>query len=143
MATVGYEPFYSPACTVANLNQGISCLAVAIKSKRSDVKSLAASSGFTAVIGGITEPAMYGINLRYKTPMIAACIGSFVGAAYLGLTHVYMHSFTGAGGIFSIVMYISEDPWSIINAIIGLVIGAVVTFVATLLLYKDPVEEKM
>ena len=143
MATVGYEPFYSPACTVANLNQGISCLAVAIKSKRSDVKSLAASSGFTAVIGGITEPAMYGINLRYKTPMIAACIGSFVGAAYLGLTHVYMHSFTGAGGIFSIVMYISEDPWSIINAIIGLVIGAVVTFVATLFLYKDPVEEKM
>ena len=47
MATVGYEPFYSPACTVANLNQGISCLAVAIKSKRSDVKSLSASSGFT------------------------------------------------------------------------------------------------
>lgn len=142
MATIGYEPFYSPASTVANLNQGISCLAVAVKSKRGDVKSLAASSGFTAVIGGITEPAMYGINLKYKTPMVASCIGSFVGAAYLGLTHVYMHSFTGAGGIFSIVMYISEDPMSIVNAVIGLAIGAAVTFAATLVLYKDPVETK-
>lgn len=137
LATVGYEPFYSVGAFIANLDQGASCLGVAVKTKDKNIRSTAFTSAITALIGGITEPAMYGINLKYKTPMIAATIGSFAGAAYAGIMHVYMWTFAASGGIFGITAYISEDPMSLINMIIGVAIGLIVTFVLTIILYKE------
>lgn len=63
--------------------QGGAALAVAIKSKDATFKSQALSASFTALLG-ITEPAMFGVNLRLKRPMICACIAGAIGSAVAG-----------------------------------------------------------
>lgn len=134
--SVGPEFFYSPGTFIANLNQGAACLGVALKTKNSEIRSTALSSCLTVYLGGVTEPAMYAINLQYKTPMIAAMIGSAIGGIYVGIMHVGMYVLS-TGSIFGIVAYISENPMNLIHMIIGLGIGTVVTVVLTFITYKD------
>lgn len=140
MATLGYEPFAAISGVIANMNQGAACLAVGVKSKNSDIKSTSISCAATAMLGGVLEPAMYGINLKYKTPMIAAVIGNFVGAAYAGIAHVYMRTFVTNGGIFGITAFMSNNKMDLINAIISILIGIVVTFLVTLVIFKEKKE---
>lgn len=136
LSSLGYEAFYSPASFIANMNQGAACLGVALKTKSSSVRSTALSSGVTAYIGGVTEPAMYAINLKYKTPMIASMIGSAVGGLYAGLMHVGMYSLS-TGSILGIVAYVSDNPMNVVHMAIGLGIGTVVTVVLSFIMYKD------
>lgn len=74
MTTLGYD-FIIPLMFAANLAQGGAAFGVGLRSKNSKTKSLAYSTGLTAVMG-ITEPAMYGINMKFKKPFIAALIGA-------------------------------------------------------------------
>lgn len=136
-ATVGYEPIVSTANIISNINQGAASLAVALKTKEKNLKSTAASCGITAVVGGVTEPAMFGINLKLKQPMYAAMIGSFAGAAVAGFGKAYAMVLTGSGGLFAIPAYISDNISNVIWMVAGMAIGFIVTFVITLFLYKE------
>ena len=60
-----YEPIFFPALIISNIDQGIAALAVALKTKDSNLKSTGFSTAVTAVVAGVTEPAMYAINLKY------------------------------------------------------------------------------
>lgn len=82
--TMGYDAMVYPAMLASNVAQGGAALAVAIKSKDSDIKQLASSAGLTAICG-ITEPALYGVNLRFKKPLYAAVIGGAVGGFFFGI----------------------------------------------------------
>ena len=77
---------------------------------------------------------MYGITLRYKTPMIGAMIGAAVAGAYFGITHVGCYTFM-APNLFQIAAYTNVTS-NLINAAIGVIIGFIVSFVATMILYK-------
>ena len=136
-ATVGYEPIVLTANIISNINQGAASLAVALKTKEKNLKSTAASCGITAVVGGVTEPAMFGINLKLKQPMYAAMIGSFAGAAVAGFGKAYAMVLTGSGGLFAIPAYISDNISNVIWMVAGMAIGFIVTFVITLFLYKE------
>ena len=75
--------------------QGAAVLAVAIKSKKDDLKEL----GFAAAISafcGVTEPVIYGVNLLYKRVFISGLIGSAAGGLITGLMHGTMYGFTGS-----------------------------------------------
>ncbi len=128
-----------PAYFLSNTAQGAACLAVAAKTKDSERRSLALSSAFSAIVPGLTEPGMYGITLKYKTPMIAAMIGSGIGALIGG----FMNIGTYAGGppnIFTLPLFINPmtgDTTDLRNAIICIIIGMTITFVVTFFLYKD------
>lgn len=81
--------------SVTMVAQGAAVLAVAIKSKKSEMKEL----GFAAAISafcGVTEPAIYGINLRFKKVFVSGLIGSAVGGLITGLMHGTMFGFTGS-----------------------------------------------
>ncbi len=134
MSTLGYEPFFLVAMIISNLNQGAATAAVAIRAKGTNLKSTAASCAVTAIVGGVTEPAMFGITLKYKKPLYAAMIGSFCGGAYAGLMKVYCYAFPGSGGLFALPSFIGPTPANIINMIIGVAIGMAVTFVLTLII---------
>ena len=136
-ATVGYEPIVLTANIISNINQVAASLAVALKTKEKNLKSTAASCGITAVVGGVTEPAMFGINLKLKQPMYAAMIGSFAGAAVAGFGKAYAMVLTGSGGLFAIPAYISDNISNVIWMVAGMAIGFIVTFVITLFLYKE------
>lgn len=139
--TTGYDTIVYPANLSSNIAQGAATFAVAIKTKSQEVKQLATSAGITAVCG-ITEPALYGINMRFKTPLISACIGGAVGGLYMGLFKVKNYA-GGSPGLMTLPGYIGGNGFTdLINACIGAAIAFVVSFAASYVLYKDKEEEK-
>lgn len=137
--TMGYDTIIYPGMLASNVSQGGAALAVAIKSKNKEIKQLASSAGITAVCG-ITEPALYGVNLRFKTPLYASMIGGAAGGLFLGLFRVSNYS-GGSPGFLTLPSYIGgESMMNFVYACIGAVISVAVAFVAGLILYKDKVE---
>lgn len=136
-ATVGYDPIICVANFISNFNQGAACAAVAIKAKDTALKSTAATCAVTAIVGGVTEPAMFGITIKYKTPMYGCMLGGLAGGLFAGLTHTYLYAFPGSGGMFGLPAFIGPTSMNIIMMLISLVIGMIVTFVAILFFYKD------
>jgi len=134
--TLGYDTVIYPGMLASNVSQGAAAIAVGIKSKDTTVKQLAFSAGLTALFG-ITEPALYGINLRFKTPLYAAMIGGGAGGLLMGIFRV--RNFTGGSpGLLTIPSYIGDNTLSYFYyACIGAAISMAVTFAVTLLLYKD------
>ncbi len=81
----------------ANFSQGGAALGVMLKTKNKDLKTVAASAAISASVCGITEPAIYGCNLRLKRPMIYAIICGAIGGAIMGVGGVYGDSFANNG----------------------------------------------
>lgn len=141
IATTGADKLIMPGFLISNFTQGAACIAVGIKTKSSDVKSLAFSSAFSMMIPGVSEPGMYGVTLRYKTPMWGAMIGAAIGGLFFGLTSVGAFSFLPPN-IFALAGYVGEGATAanLMNTIIGIAIGIVVSFIATMILYKPEKE---
>lgn len=135
--SVGYEPIFFTSLVISNINQGAASLAVAIKTKDKSIKSTGVSCAITAIAGGVTEPAMYGINLKYKTPMWGAMIGSAIAGLFAGIMKVYIYAFAGSSALFAIPCFISDNGMNVILICISIAIGTASTFVATLFLYKE------
>lgn len=134
--TTGFDTIVYPANLASNIAQGASSFAVALKTKKEKVRELGYYAGITAVCG-ITEPALYGINMRYKTPLIAACIGGACGGLYAGLMAVRNYA-GGSPGLMTLPGYIGERGfYDLIHACIGAAIAFVVSFVLTYILFKD------
>ena len=133
-----YEPIFFPALIISNINQGISALAVAVKTKDKNLKSTGLSTGVTAVVAGVTEPAMYAVNLKLKTPMYGAMVGSAIGGLVAGILKTAIYAFAGASSVIALPLFISADkPNNFLFMVIAVIVGAVATFVATWFLYKD------
>ena len=141
-ATLGYGTILGPGMLASNIAQGTASLVVGLKSKNKDLKQLGISAGFTGLMG-ITEPALYGVTLKYKRPLYAAMIGGGVAGLYAGITGIHTYSSTTAG-LLALPVYIGGSGFgNVINAAITIVISMIVTAVATLLLgFDDPVEEQ-
>lgn len=138
--TMGYDTVIYPGMLASNVAQGGAALAVAVKSKDTEIKQLASSAGITAVCG-ITEPALYGINLRFRSALYSSMIGGAVGGLFLGIFRVCNYS-GGSPGFLTLPSYIGGDTMTnFVFAVIGAVISVAVAFVACLILYKDPVDE--
>lgn len=140
MSTIGHDPFIIAAFILANVFQGVACLGVALKTKKADRKSEAVSCGVTAIFGGVTEPGIFGITLKYKTPMYAAVLGGIAAGLAAGFMPTICYNFAGVS-IFGLPGFITEGNMASFYSMIAcLVIGAIVTFAATMILYKDTEE---
>lgn len=138
--TIGYDTLIYPGMLGSNVAQGGAALAVAFKSKKSEIKQLASSAGITAVCG-ITEPALYGVNIRFKTPLYAAMIGGGVGGFLMGILNVRNYS-GGSPGFLTLPSYLGGDGMTdFYFACIGAVVSVVIAFAVSYILYKDPEEE--
>lgn len=142
MATFGYDAILVITMFCSNLAQGAASMAVAVKSKDTNVKSTATASGISAIVAGVTEPAMYGITLKYKTPMIGAMAGAGAAGLYAGITHLVAYTMGGSPSVLSVIQMIGGTGWgNLINGVVALIISLVVSFTVTLLLYKpEPVD---
>ena len=143
LATLGFDAIVIVTSFTANIAQGAASLAVGVKTKNTETKSEGLACGISAVLAGVTEPAMYGINMRYVTPMIGVVIGAGVSGLFCGLTGVKCYMMGGAPSILSLVTFIGgENPMhGMIFGAIGALISFAVTFVVTFILYHDPAEE--
>lgn len=140
MASFHYETVMGPGFLAANIAQGAACLAVALKSKNSKLKQLASSASITALFGGISEPAMFGITSKLKRPLIAVMIGGGVAGFYAGISGLVRYAL-GAPSLLTLPLYIGENPNNIVSAIITVVISFTVTFIVTWILGFDEQEE--
>jgi PTS system beta-glucosides-specific IIC component len=134
-ATTGTESLGLVAQFCANLAQGGATLAVAFKSKQKNVKSIAAAAGISAIMG-ITEPALYGITMKYKKPLVAACISAGISGCFAGLMHVTLY--VPQNSLMAILGFSGDKGTA--NVIAGLsmmLMSVVLSFVLTFVLQKD------
>lgn len=141
LASLGFDAILIITMFCSNVAQGAASLAVAIRSKDKDVKSTASAAGISAIVAGVTEPAMYGVTLKYKTPMIGAIAGAGAAGLYAGITHLVAYSMGGSPSGLSLIQMIGgEGFWNLINGLVAFAIALVVPFVITLFLYKPDAE---
>lgn len=115
----------------ANFSQGGSALGVMLKTKNKNLKTVSASAMISAVICGITEPAIYGCNLRLKKPMVCAVICGALGGAIMGAGGVYGDAFAN-NGVLTLATYAAFGLKKFIFYLIGVGVAffgaAILTF---------------
>lgn len=141
LAVQGFETIYGPGMLASNIAQGAASLAVSIKSKEPGTKQTALSTGFTALMG-ITEPAMYGITLRFKKILFAVMAGGGVAGLYAGLSGLVRYSF-GSPGLATLPVFIGENPANIMKALITAGLSFAVTFVLCMVMKLEDTQESL
>ena len=110
--------FWLPLASAANVGQGGAALAVALKTRNRKLKSMALPASLSAFMG-ITEPAIFGVNLRFLRPFIAGSLGGACGALYASIVHLGATG-TGVTGIFGILLHLHRPVQYIIAMLIAL-----------------------
>ena len=131
IATGGTDTLIFVSQVCSNLAQSGASLAVAVRSKDSNMKQLASAAGVSALMG-ITEPALYGVTLKLKRPVVAASIAAGIGGIVGGLLQVSLY--IAQNCIMAIPAFIGEKGLS--NLIYGIIMIAVsfgAAFVLTLI----------
>ncbi|AXT73543.1 sucrose-specific PTS transporter subunit IIBC [Vibrio sp. dhg] len=128
IATTG-GTFIFPIAAMSNVAQGAAALAVGFTTRDTKMKGIAVPSGITGLLG-ITEPAMFGVNLKLRYPFLAAIVGSAVASAFITLFNVKAQAL-GAAGLPGII---SISPDKISYYIIGMIISFITAFALTVVL---------
>ncbi|MEV7281439.1 beta-glucoside-specific PTS transporter subunit IIABC [Streptomyces sp. NPDC093111] len=136
MSATGAELLYLPASLAHNMAEAGATLAVALRTKRTDLRATSFSSGVSALFG-ITEPALYGVTLQTRRVLLSVIAGAFAGGSYVGITHVSAHAVVGPG-LASMSMFVnSATPHNILHAVIGLLVAFAAAFLVSALTWKD------
>lgn len=136
IATLGYEPIMGLLCGI--LGFAGTLVAVGIKSKNIETKSLAYSTALTSALG-ISEPGLYGVILLHKETMIATALGGAIASIIPVFFHTYVYAMSGSG-IFSLVGSMNPDGsmGSLIGAVLCNVVAFILCFAFTMLQKFDP-----
>lgn len=130
-ANLGYDTFTGLQAS-AVFSQAGATFGVFLKTKNKDMKGVSASAAITGLFG-ITEPAIYGVNLRLKKPMICGCIAGAVGGAIGGAFHAVSWSYN-MPGIATLPAYFKAGHLTpfiglVISIVVAFVLGAVLTYI--------------
>jgi len=122
---------WMPIATAANVAQGSAALAVGIKTCNKKIKSMALPASLSAFLG-ITEPAIFGVNVRYGKPFVAGMIGGAMGAMIASILGVYATA-NGITGVFGVL--IATD--CLAGYIITFAVASAIAFICSWIMYKD------
>ena len=125
---IGYGDFIFVVSSMANVAQGAATFAIWFLTKNSKTKGLASSAGVSALLG-ITEPALFGVNLKYRFPFFCALIGSGVAAAVAGLLKVVAVSLGSAGFLGFLSIKATSIPFYILCELISFAIAFALTYI--------------
>lgn len=125
----------------ANFSQGGAALGVMLKTRNKDLKTVAASAAISASVCGITEPAIYGCNLRLKRPMIYAIICGAIGGAIMGVGGVYGDSFAN-NGILTFATYAAFGMKPFVYYLVGVGVSFFGAMILTYLFGFDEMGDK-
>ena len=118
--------YWLPLASAANMSQGAACLAVAIRSKNNKVRSMAYPSALSCMLG-ITEPAIFGVNLRFMKPFIFGSIGGACGAMVCSILNLGATA-TGVTGIFAILLTLNHPVKYIVSMSVAMAVAFILTF---------------
>lgn len=134
----GKESIMMPGALIHNFNHAALSLAIGAKSKNKDLKSTAFSAAFTALVGGISEPSLFGFFAKYKSAMFALLCGQFVSGLWCGITGTGIYAFPAGGPAFlQLTAFLGGPISNFVNAIIATIAGMVVTFILAFIFFKD------
>lgn len=137
VGNTGKELLYLPASLAHNMSQCGMSFAVAIRTKDPELKSTAISAGISALFG-ITEPAIYGIDLQHRRALFGVMTSSAICGGTIGLLGIKAFALVGPG-LASLPMYIDKsDPSNIVKAIVMFVVSILLSFIIGLFVWKDP-----
>jgi len=132
IAETGKEGMVMPSEIGANLSLGGSSLAVAFKTKNPELRQTAFAAAASAIVAGISEPALYGVNLKYRMLFIFGCIGAALGGGITGLLQVKTYSFLPVLNVFELGLF--EGPESkMIYEVAAIAVAFLTPFILTLI----------
>ncbi|BDA13912.1 PTS cellobiose/arbutin/salicin transporter subunit IIBC [Aeromonas caviae] len=142
IAETGKEGMVMPSEIGANLSLGGSSLAVAWRTRNPELRQTALAAAASAIMAGISEPALYGVALRLKRPLIASLISGFVCGAVAGMAGLASHSMAAPGLFTSVQFFDPANPMTIAWVFGVMALSVVLSFVLTLVMgFEDiPVE---
>lgn len=123
------ENILGPGMLASNISQAGAAFAIAVKDKNLRAREVAVSAGITA-LSGITEPALYGVTLKYKRTLFCVMAAGGLAGLYAGITGLVRYSF-GSPGIFTLPAFIGSNPNNFTNALITAGLAFVLSFVFT------------
>lgn len=127
--------YISPTSGAANMGQAGAAFGVWLRSKNPKNKTVAASAAIAAVTG-VTEPAIYGVNFKYKKPFLAAGIGGACGGAFASFFALKAYAM-GGPSFLNFAMFIGDDPMNVWLVMAAFAIAFVVAAVLTVVLGFD------
>lgn len=136
-AQLGYDPVFRPAFICHNVAEGASALGVMLKTKNQDLKSSCLSAGIAGIVSGVSEPALYGVNFRFKKTMLSVVIGATVGGTIAGIFGCKAMSM-GYSSALGIVLF-TDTMGGMALAILA---SFVIPFVLSYIFYNDNLLEK-
>lgn len=122
---------WMPIATAANVAQGAAALALALKTKNKKTKALALPASLSAFLG-ITEPAIFGVNIRYGKLFLSGCIGGACGALVAGITGIGASAY-GVTGLFGFL--ITTD--ATLSYLLVMAVAVTVSFTLSWILYRE------
>ncbi len=130
LMNVGVDFFVSPAATCATWSAIGIALGAFLRLKNKDEKALSFGYFISGILGGVTEPALYGVGFKYKRPFIAMSIGGALGGLYAGIAGVDVYV-VGASNFLNVLGYVAGGTTNLINGIISCLIAMLGAAVAT------------
>lgn len=141
IADTGKEGMVMPSEIGANLSLGGSSLAVAFRTKNRELRQTALAAAASAIVAGISEPALYGVAVRLKRPLIASLISGFICGAVAGIGGLASHSMASPGLFTSVQFFDPTNPMSMVWVVAVMILAVVLSFVLTLILGFEDIPE--
>ena len=145
ISSKGHEAFVSPAALAASFAVAGMSLGAALRIKNKEQKGLSIGYLVANLIGGVTEPGLYGVGMRYKRPFIGMLIGGFAGGLYGGITGVTAYAMIPVASVLALLGYVGGPTLNFVQACITAAISFGVSAVATYFLgfkKNDPIVNK-
>ncbi len=138
----GYEPLFLPAQIGANIGMGGACLAVAYKTKNLSLKQSAKAAAASAIFAGVTEPALYGVLVRLKRPLVATMMTGFIIGGLTGVLGIVSYSLAAPSLLTSVQFFNVEHTMTVVWVLGLIALTIPLSFVITLILgFKDISED--
>ncbi|WP_158780377.1 PTS cellobiose/arbutin/salicin transporter subunit IIBC [Pantoea sp. BAV 3049] len=141
IAETGKEGMVMPSEIGANLSLGGSSLAVAYRTKNRELRQTALAAAASAIVAGISEPALYGVAVRLKRPLIASVISGFICGAVAGIGGLASHSMASPGLFTSVQFFNPSNPMTVAWVVGVMILAVVLSFILTLILGFEDIPE--
>ncbi len=136
-AVLGYD-YILPLTVGTNFGIAAAVFAISLKSKKAETKEMAMTSAVSAFVGGVTEPAIYGILMKCKTVFAAVCLANGIGGAICGVMHVTRDVMISVNGLTLPAIAAVYGKWGIVAIVISMVAG----FAAGFIMFNDKMMEE-
>lgn len=137
IAQEGVESIVAPSVLLAAFTVGGMCFGAMLRIKDKEQRALSISYIIAQMIGGVTEPGLYGIGVKYKRPFIGMMCGGLIAGLFASLVGLQVYNFLPVASFLGLLSFVGGSTLNLVYAIIGAIIAFVVSTIVTYILGID------